>query len=415
MSDEPETVEDVNYLSEGKGSIDPVSTNKFLVFTKNCKNEAYLDDLNKDILNQTKTTIIDACEENDAEQMLDKIDQRWLNQHTSTSGANASVFTFNETENGFFGKVLRLTYYSKDKVTSDAKILNRKKEKAQKYNEFLKDEYRGLFIQGILASKCEYINKVYEIGTYRNDNIEPFTYANEKKRLWGNKNGRNTGIYGILEHEPYSFRNFKNLVSLEESKKKQATIQLLKACQCIHDNGFVHLDLKPDNIMFDISWNLKIIDFGYSEVILKPKTTDTQGTIPYQCPHFGEYKTYRKYLDYNAIGYIIMQIWYNGNDWDNPTSVSETFTADEKHNIRADFFLGNCREQKGRDIQEIIDFYEKHDMKFPTRVQKAVGAIQSVGTTVKNLFGSNGGRRISRRCKRGRRTKQSRKRKTKRI
>ena len=409
MSDEPDR--DVKYdletLIEEKGSID-----NFLVFTKNCKNLEYLDDLNKDILNQTKTTIIDGCEENDATQMLDKIDQRWFNQHTPTSGANASVFTFNETENGVVGKVLRLTYYSQDKVNSDAKILNRKKEKVEKYNEFLKDEYRGLFIQGILASKCEYINKVYEIGTYRNDNIEPFTYANEKKRLWGNKNGRNTGIYGILEHEPYSFRNFKNLVSLEESKKKQATIQLLKACKCIHDNGFVHLDLKPDNIMFDISWNLKIIDFGYSEVISKPKTTDTQGTKPYQCPYFGKYETYEKYLDYNAIGYIIMQIWYNGNDWDNPTSVSKTFTADEKNNKRADFFLDNCREQKGRDIQEIIDFYEKHDMKFPTRVQKAVGAIQSVRT---RWFGSNGGRRISRRCKRGRRTKQSRKRKTKRI
>ena len=399
---------------------------EFLVFEKSCQDIKYLIDLDKNFIDYATTTIdratgiIEGCETYDRGQMLTGIDDDWIKKNKLSYGANASVFNLGN-EN-----VLRLTYHSRKKIAFCKEM--KSDEKKKYYNEFLEDEYRGLFIQGILASKCQYINKVYEIGTYKNKNQNNFGLNSPADIIfYGNQLPlRNKGIYGILEHVPNSFREFKNQRNFEMSKK-QATIQLLTACQCIHNNGFVHLDLKPDNIMFDKNWNLKIIDFGYSEVILKPKTTVNQGTEPYQCPKFNQYKTYRKYLDYNAIGYIIMQIWYNGYDWDQPDRVLRSFTPLERVNKRVDFFLGQCSKQEGKDIQEIIDFYV-NNMKFPTTVQKAVGAIKttakSLGTAVNNsLFRSKGGRRISRRCKKRRtkhifvyksdRTKPPRKRKTK--
>ena len=45
--------------------------------------------------------------------------------------------------------------------------------------------------------------------------------------------------------------------------------QLLSALKVLHDKDVGHLDLKPDNIMFDGEGNVQLIDFGMSRVIPK--------------------------------------------------------------------------------------------------------------------------------------------------
>ena len=40
--------------------------------------------------------------------------------------------------------------------------------------------------------------------------------------------------------------------------------QLINAIDYLHQNGHYHMDLKPQNILLDDEWNIKIIDFGGS-------------------------------------------------------------------------------------------------------------------------------------------------------
>jgi len=40
---------------------------------------------------------------------------------------------------------------------------------------------------------------------------------------------------------------------------------------CLHEQGVIHLDLKPSNVLFDSDMNPKIIDFGISEVLQDSK------------------------------------------------------------------------------------------------------------------------------------------------
>lgn len=40
--------------------------------------------------------------------------------------------------------------------------------------------------------------------------------------------------------------------------------QLLEAVDHLHANGYCHLDIKPENLLFDERFNLKLCDFGFS-------------------------------------------------------------------------------------------------------------------------------------------------------
>lgn len=72
----------------------------------------------------------------------------------------------------------------------------------------------------------------------------------------------------VLEYcEGYSLQSHLNRkVRLEERDARAILLQILSATRHLNYLGIIHYDLKPENIMFDALWNVKIVDFGWSKV-----------------------------------------------------------------------------------------------------------------------------------------------------
>ena len=69
----------------------------------------------------------------------------------------------------------------------------------------------------------------------------------------------------------------------KEKLGKLIFYKILKGIQAIHEAGICHRDIKPQNILFDKDFNIKICDFGYS-THNDENLTDLVGTPSYGAP-----------------------------------------------------------------------------------------------------------------------------------
>ena len=85
-----------------------------------------------------------------------------------------------------------------------------------------------------------------------------------------------------------------NLIdSLKEGLTTTSTLytycyQIFKAISYLHKKGYVHLDLKPDNIFLDENYNIKIGDFGCCIESHRFSPNNVVGTIYYMAPELIE-------------------------------------------------------------------------------------------------------------------------------
>ena len=79
----------------------------------------------------------------------------------------------------------------------------------------------------------------------------------------------------VLDGGVYSYRGAKRVMS-----------DVLSALEVIHSAGFVHRDVKPENVMVSKDGRVVLIDFNVSRSVKgdKPKDTVIAGTIGYMSP-----------------------------------------------------------------------------------------------------------------------------------
>ena len=121
-------------------------------------------------------------------------------------------------------------------------------------------------------------------------------------------------IHLVMEYLPGG-ELFDRISSNEDgySEKDAAHIihQILDALNYLHDRGIMHLDLKPDNILFTDtdSETIKLIDFGVSRVAPRfAKLRAKVGTVPYMAPE-GTH-AHSLFLIFSVLSFVFFFVFF---------------------------------------------------------------------------------------------------------
>ncbi|KAJ3191253.1 MAP microtubule affinity-regulating kinase 1 [Irineochytrium annulatum] len=102
-------------------------------------------------------------------------------------------------------------------------------------------------------------------------------------------------IYLVLDYESGGelFDYILSHQDIPEATARTFLRQILSAVQYCHANGIAHRDLKPENILLDSEGKIKLIDFGFANVMRENKQLDTFcGSPAYAAPEMIARKKY---------------------------------------------------------------------------------------------------------------------------
>lgn len=110
---------------------------------------------------------------------------------------------------------------------------------------------------------------------------------------------------------PFYFSNLKKRIKkLSNIERVRVIIELSSAMEKVHQAGFIHRDLKLENILLDKDNHVKLSDFGFSTFIEKESESESRtqmvGTLNYIAPELvkGE-KNYDQKVDVYAFGVVM--------------------------------------------------------------------------------------------------------------
>lgn len=146
----------------------------------------------------------------------------------------------------------------------------------------------------------------------------------EEGQLWL-RFGRHENIVqtfrvGTLHKLPFLVQEYINGLTLREilkRKKLLPEVELLKltrglcrALHFIHDAGVVHKDIKPDNVMVTQNGLVKVLDFGFAEMVKSFKLfgRKLEGSPPYMAPELFATKKASVSTDVYAVGCTLYEM-----------------------------------------------------------------------------------------------------------
>ncbi|CAN8258179.1 unnamed protein product [Cochlearia groenlandica] len=113
-------------------------------------------------------------------------------------------------------------------------------------------------------------------------------------------------------------RKFKDN-KLPDPMIRRFTCMILQGLAAVHEHGYVHCDLKPDNILMFPGCELKISDFGLSRREGDYKWWDPSfpflGTPMYMSPESVSHGETKKGLDLWSLGCIVLEMYTGKHPW----------------------------------------------------------------------------------------------------
>ncbi|KAF9264227.1 kinase-like protein [Marasmius fiardii PR-910] len=156
------------------------------------------------------------------------------------------------------------------------------------------------------------------------------------------------------------------LGSLSTRCTQYYTAQIIDALAFIHEKGVIHRDVKPENLLLDDNWRLKITDFGTAKIL--DHTVEAEkfvGTAQYVAPELLEANETSRSSDWWALGCILYQMIAGRFAF---SGLSEYLTLQKVK--RMDYSFPESFDKQAKDLVEHL---------FVRDPQKRLGAGESGG------------------------------------
>jgi serine/threonine-protein kinase len=133
--------------------------------------------------------------------------------------------------------------------------------------------------------------------------------------------------YIAMEYLPG--RTLKDVVNamgaLDPKLAIHIALQILAAARFAHAKGIVHRDIKPQNVMIDDEWNVKVTDFGIAHNPVDGDITQTGqmiGTAQYISPEQAQGKPVSNASDLYSVGVVLFEMLTGKVPFDGDSSVA---------------------------------------------------------------------------------------------
>ena len=83
----------------------------------------------------------------------------------------------------------------------------------------------------------------------------------------------------------------------------------------LHNNGILHRDVRPENIIFDSNGYCKLADFGLARIWQSQNASDTSGQPGYIAPEVLMHENHGTAADYFAVGVVAHEIMLRRKPW----------------------------------------------------------------------------------------------------